>query len=33
MKIEVQRYIYFFLLEFIKLCLSNKETNTNEINV
>jgi len=33
MKTEVQRYIYFFLLEFIKLCLSNKETNTNEINV
>jgi len=32
MKIEVQRYIYFFLLEFIKLCLSNIETNTNDIN-
>jgi len=33
MKTEVQRYIYFFLLEFIKLCISNKNTNTNEINV
>jgi aspartate carbamoyltransferase regulatory subunit len=33
MKTEVQRYIYLFLLEFIKLCLSNKETNTNKINI
>jgi len=33
MKTEVQRYIYFFLLEFIKLVLSNKNTNTNEINI
>lgn len=33
MKKEVQRYIYFFLLEFIKLILSNKNENTDEINV
>ena len=30
---EIQRYIYFFLLEFIKLILSNKNENTDEINV
>ena len=33
MKKEIQRYIYFFLLEFIKLILSNKNENTDEINV
>lgn len=33
MKKEVQRYIYFFLLEFIKLILSNRNENTDEINV
>lgn len=33
MKKEVQRYTYFFLLEFIKLILSNKNENTDEINV